>query len=315
MWLIRTKSLRKWARMSCGYGCLLLIIPGEVSLSENILKQRADAYRRIRNTCRFLLANLHDFDPATNQVAYEDMVELDRFAMASAFELQEKLETLYRNYEFHTIYQLLFNFCSVTMGGFYLDVIKDRQYTIATDANARRSAQTAIYHILEAMVRWLAPILSFTAEEIWQHLPGEREESVFLSTFYKGLRPLQGALSVADWQRLIEIRNDVNAELEVARNQGVIGGSLSAAVEIGAAQGDYDLLKKLGDELHFALIVSQASVVPATEFSVKVSRSEGEKCERCWHHLPDVGQHEAHPTLCGRCIENIDGAGEQREFV
>lgn len=288
----------------------------EVSLSDNILKQRADAYRRIRNTCRFLLANLHDFDPAKNMVDYDKMVALDQYAVASAYELQNKLIELYKNYEFHTIYQLLFNFCSVTLGGFYLDVIKDRQYTIAKDAVARRSAQTAIYHILEAMVRWLAPILSFTAEEIWQHMPGEREESVFLTTFYKNLRPLKGsALSETEWQQLITLRNAVNAKLEEARKAGTIKGSLDAKVSLTLPADLYALAEKIGDELRFGLIVSAVTISQGETLNAEISVAAGEKCVRCWNHLPDVGTHVGHEGLCSRCIDNIEGAGEARVFL
>lgn len=293
----------------------------EVSLSDNILKQRAEAYRRIRNTCRFLLANLHDFDPAQHLVPFEQMVALDRYAVATAADLQSKLIELYERYEFHTIYQLLFNFCSVTMGGFYLDVIKDRQYTVAQNALARRSAQSAIYHIVEAMVRWIAPILSFTAEEIWQYLPkhtptGERVESVFLTTFYEGLQGLDAqGLSEADWQQFLQLREAVNAELEKARNEGLIKSGLEAAVSITLPAAQYPLFERFGEELHFGLIVSQAVVKQGETLHIAVSKAAGEKCERCWHYLPDVGSHVAHPTLCSRCIENVDGEGEQRLFL
>lgn len=288
----------------------------EVSLSDNILKQRAEAYRRIRNTCRFLLANLHDFDPAQHQVAFEDMVALDRYAVALAADLQEKLISLYERYEFHTIYQLLFNFCSVSMGGFYLDVIKDRQYTVATNAPARRSAQTAIYHILEAMVRWIAPILSFTAEEIWQHLPGERVESVFLTTFYEGLQGLgDSPFTESDWQQFLQLREAVNAELEKVRNEGLIKSGLEAALHIALPSEQYQVISRFGEELHFGLIVSQVHLQEAAQRSISVQKAQGQKCERCWHYLPDVGSHSEHPTLCSRCIENVDGAGETRAFL
>ena len=232
----------------------------EVSLSDNILKQRADAYRRIRNTCRFLLANLHDFDPAKHAVPTDELLALDRYAIARADALQKTIIAAYENYEFHLIYQQLFNFCAVEMGGFYLDIIKDRQYTIATDNRARRSAQTAIWHILEAMVRWLAPILSFTAEEIWQHMPGKREESVFLSRFYDGLTSYDSAFDAAYWADLIRVREDVNVALENARKDGIIGGSLEAALHITAPEATYQNLARLGDELRFLFITSAVSL-------------------------------------------------------
>ncbi|UJF24942.1 isoleucine--tRNA ligase [Suttonella sp. R2A3] len=287
----------------------------EISLSNNILKQRADAYRRIRNTCRFLLANLHDFDPAADQVAREDMVALDRYAVSLAYQLQEKLRHAYEHYEFHLIYQQLFNFCSVDMGGFYLDVIKDRQYTIATDNRARRSAQTAIYHILEAMVRWLAPILSFTAEEIWQYMPGERAESVFLSEFYDGLFALdEDDYDASFWRLLMQYRERVNTALEQARKEGSIGGSLEAEVTLTLPETDREQLARLGDELRFAFIVSSVTLHTG-EPAVAVKQSSAAKCERCWHHVPSVGENAEHPDLCTRCVDNISSDGENRQYV
>lgn len=288
----------------------------EVSLSNNILKQRADAYRRIRNTCRFLLANLHDFHPEKDLIAKENMLPLDRYAVARTQHLQKELIRAYEHYEFHLIYQQLFNFCSVELGGFYLDVIKDRQYTVATNHLARRSAQSAIYHILEAMVRWLAPILSFTAEEIWQHMPGKRAESVFLSTFYEGLfSTADDEFDFAFWDEVIALRNQVNVELEAARKKGIIGGSLEAKVCLILPASQYAVLAQLQNELHFLLIVSAAELQQGEEINITVMKAEGQKCERCWHILPTVGTHPEHPTLCPRCVENIEGQGEKRLFV
>lgn len=290
----------------------------EVSLSHNLLKQRADAYRRIRNTCRFLLANLHDFQPEKDLLAKEDMLALDRYAVARAEQLQQELIQAYESYETHLIYQQLFNFCSVELGGFYLDVIKDRQYTVATDNIARRSAQTAIYHILEAMVRWLAPILSFTAEEIWQHMPGRQAESVFLSTFYEGLFSLEeDDFDFSFWHEIIALRNQVNIELETARKAGIIGGSLEAKVTLTLPPAQYAAVARLKDELRFLLIVSATEIHQGTAERpvITVEKAAGEKCERCWHILPSVGENTEHPTLCPRCVENVAGEGEQRLFV
>ncbi len=287
----------------------------EVSLSDNILKQRADAYRRIRNTCRFLLANLHDFDPAKHAVPTTDLLALDRYAIARADALQKAIIASYENYEFHLIYQQLFNFCAVEMGGFYLDIIKDRQYTIATDNRARRSAQTAIWHILEAMVRWLAPILSFTAEEIWQHMPGKREESVFLSRFYDGLVSYDSAFDAAYWADLIRVREDVNVALENARKDGLIGGSLEAALHITAPEATYQNLARLGDELRFLFITSAVSLEKSDALAVTVQKADGDKCERCWHILPTVNHDPAYPGLCPRCVENVAHGGETRHYV
>ena len=287
----------------------------EVSLSDNILKQRADAYRRIRNTCRFLLANLHDFDPAKHAVPTDELLALDRYAIARADALQKTIIAAYENYEFHLIYQQLFNFCAVEMGGFYLDIIKDRQYTIATDNRARRSAQTAIWHILEAMVRWLAPILSFTAEEIWQHMPGAREESVFLSRFYDGLVSYDSAFDAAYWADLIRVREDVNVALENARKDGLIGGSLEAALHITAPDATHQNLARLGDELRFLFITSAVSLEKGDALAVTVQKADGDKCERCWHILPTVNHDPAYPGLCPRCVENVAHGGETRQYV
>ncbi len=287
----------------------------EVSLSDNILKQRADAYRRIRNTCRFLLANLHDFDPAKHAVPTDQLLPLDRYAIARANALQQAIIASYENYEFHLIYQQLFNFCAVEMGGFYLDIIKDRQYTVATDNRARRSAQTAIWHILEAMVRWLAPILSFTAEEIWQHMPGDREESVFLTRFYDGLTGYDSAFDAAYWADLIRVREEVNIALENARKDGLIGGSLEAALHITAPEATYQNLARLGDELRFLFITSAVTLEPGDALSVTVKKAEGDKCERCWHILPTVNSDPAYPGLCPRCVENVAHGGETRRYV
>lgn len=288
----------------------------EIRLSDNILKQRADAYRRIRNTARFLLANLHDFDPKKDLLAPQEMVALDRYAIASAYRLQQALQQAYVDYEFHLIYQQLFNYCSVTLGGFYLDVIKDRQYTIATDNRARRSAQTAIYHILEALVRWIAPILSFTAEEIWQVMPGEREESVFLTTFYDGLFDLEAEdVSEETWQTVMRLRDEVNHQLEKARQAGEIGGSLAAEVKLSVAPEVYALLKPLEAELRFAFIVSKLTLEQGAQMQIVVEASKAPKCERCWHHVEDVGAHADYPDLCGRCVENVAGAGEVRRYI
>ena len=300
----------------------------EMSVSDEILKRTADAYRRIRNTTRFLLANLFDFDPAQNAVAADDMVELDRWAVARAQALQQEIAAAYRDYNFHLIYQKILQFCVVDMGGFYLDVIKDRQYTTRTDSLPRRSCQTAIHHIVEAMVRWLAPILSFTAHEAWQHIPGERSESVFLETWYDSLFGLEGKgeLDEADWQRVLEARGAVSQQLESMRKAGDIGSSLDAEVILYCDGALYDSLAKLGDELRFVLITSYAGLRPLSQRSaaavdselddlaIEALASQHPKCVRCWHHREDVGSHPDHPELCGRCVENVEGGGETRHY-
>ncbi len=302
---------------------------GELAVSDEIFKRTADAYRRIRNTARFLLSNLAGFDPAEHALAAADMLPLDRWAVDRAALLQDEIVDAYDNYHFHTIYHRLHNFCAIDLGGFYLDVIKDRQYTTRADSNARRSAQTALYCIADAMVRWIAPILSFTAEEIWENLPGERADSVFLVEWAKDLPRLDSgaAMGRAFWQRIMEVRGAVNREMEAQRAAGRLRGSLDAEVTLYCADALRATLDELGDELRFALITSAAALAPladapadatATDIDglrLSVQVSSHAKCERCWHHSADVGQHSAHPTLCGRCVLNVDGAGERRHFA
>jgi isoleucyl-tRNA synthetase len=307
---------------------------GEMAVSDEILKRTADAYRRIRNTARFLLANLHGFDPAEHRVPAEDMLALDRWAVDRALRLQKEIVAAYRDYQFHLIYHRIHNFCVVDMGGFYLDVIKDRQYTTPANGLPRRSCQTAMYHTIEAMSRWLAPILSFTADEIWQHIPGPREASVFTALWYDGLFALdQGAppdrpgLDRAFWDQVLVVRTAVGKQLEAARNEGRIGAALDAEVDLYCAPDLAARLRRLGDELRFVLITSEARVHelgarPADavdsdlpELAVRVSASPHAKCTRCWHHRADVGADLDHPELCGRCVENVAGAGELRRFA
>jgi len=237
--------------------------------------------------------------------------------------------THYHNYNFLNIYQKIHNFCVIELGGFYLDVIKDRQYTTQADSLARRSTQTAMYHILEMFSRMIAPILSFTADEIWQHIPGERTESVFLSNLADGLSLLPESQAFSDefWRQLLEVKTAVNKVLEAKRSEKVIGSGLSAEVDLYCSADLAAALNSLGSELRFALIVSRASVKPlaeadtaavATEMAdlkLTVTPSNFAKCERCWHHREDVGQQPSHPGLCLRCVENIEGDGEQRTFA
>ncbi len=307
---------------------------GEMSVSDEILKRTADAYRRIRNTARFLLANLHGFDPVQHMLPAEQLLALDKWAIEQARRLQQQIMVAYDKYEFHIIYQLVHNFCAVEMGSFYLDVIKDRQYTTQRDSIARRSAQTALYHVIEAMARWLAPILSFTAEDIWQVMPGEREESVLLATWYDVpvmySSEAEANKATGFWQQVIEVRDAVNKELEALRVAGGIGSGLDAEVDLYCGRELYDLLNQLEDELRFALITSYARIYLAgsppaegqhytlsnnDEVWVAVAASSHNKCIRCWHHREDVGKHSDHPQLCGRCVENVDGDGEQRMFA
>ena len=300
----------------------------EMSVSDEILKRTADAYRRIRNTARFLLANLDGFDPAQHAVAAADMIALDQWAVGRAHALQGEIMRAYDEYNFHLIYQKLLNFCVADMGGFYLDVIKDRQYTTQADSLARRSCQTAMFHIVEAMVRWMAPVLSFTADEIWSFMPGQRSPSVFMETWYEDLAALgQGPLDTDAWAQVIGVKTAVAKRLELMRKEGVIGSSLDAEVEVYCDAPLLGVLSQLGDELRFALITSYASVAALAEapgealdtevrgLRLAAWASEHAKCARCWHHREDVGDHVGHPELCGRCVTNVLGEGESRRFA
>ena len=298
---------------------------GEMSVSDEILKRSADSYRRIRNTGRFLLSNLNGFDPAVHSVATEDMLALDRWAVDCAARLQQEIIADYNNYQFHHIYQKLHNFCVTDMGGFYLNIIKDRQYTCQEDSLARRSAQTAIYQIVEAFVRWVAPILSFTADEIWPLIPGERASSVFLAEWHPLERDQAMSLSTVDWALISEARNAVNKSLEAKKEAG-IQKSLEAEVTLYANGELYQALEKLDDELRFVLITSGAELKPLADaveaettelegLQLGVAKTEAEKCVRCWHHLADVGSNAEHPEVCGRCVNNVAGDGELRRFA
>ena len=284
----------------------------EMSVSDEILKRTSDAYRRIRNTARFLLGNLHGFDPATDAVPPAQMVALDRWAVQRAAALQAEIIEAYRTYQFHGVYQRVHNFCVTDLGGCYLDVLKDRLYTTPTRSLARRSAQTAMWHIAEAMVRWLAPVLSFTAEEIWSYLPGDRPRSVFHSTWHA--LPAMPASDI-DWDALLALRGEVARELERLREAGSIGAPLEAEVEIECPPDEYTRLAALGDELRFFLITSGARVLANAQLTARritVRPTNAPKCVRCWHRREDVGAHPEHPLICARCVTNVAGEGETR---
>ncbi len=302
---------------------------GEIHVSDEILTRMSDAYRRIRNTMRFLLANLDGFSPDTHLVAPNKLIALDAWIVERAAKLQEEIIQAYDTYQFHLIYQKIHNFCVVELGSFYLDVIKDRQYTTKTNGNPRHSAQTAMYYIAHALTRWLAPILSFTAEEIWQYLPGEKTTSVFLSEWFV-FPQMETAQTMNNdfWQTLMQVRNSVNKALEGERKLGKIGAPLDAQVTLFADKELYALLTQLKDELRFVLITSDAQVLPLSEKAdaiatdmpelwLKVEKSTYEKCARCWHHRDDVNKHEKFPHLCGRCVDNIDpnSEGEMRLYA
>jgi isoleucyl-tRNA synthetase len=301
----------------------------EMRVSDEILERTSDGYRRLRNTARFLLSSLNDFDPAQDLVATKDLLALDRWMIDRTLLLQEEVKAAYETYQFQHIYQKVHHFCVLDLGGFYLDIIKDRQYTAKADGVARRSAQTAMYHVIEALTRWLAPIISYTADEIWQYIPGVRSESVFLEGWYEGLTKLDENTSMNRefWQKIMAIRTAVSKELEKSRGKGDIGSSLNAEVELYCNAELYEALSQLSGELHFIFITSNASLM-ADQFApddaiqtelegvkLKVIVSEHKKCVRCWHQRYDVGEHVEHPELCGRCVENVVGDGEQRYYA
>lgn len=301
----------------------------EISASKEILNRMSEAYRRIRNTARFLLANLNGFDPEKDSLRPQDMLKLDQFAVEKTLQMQEEICEAYATYQFHAVVQKLHNFCVSDLGGFYLDIIKDRQYTMPSDSRGRRSAQTALFHIAHALVRWMAPILSFTAEEIWQYLPGRQAESVMLTTWYTGLSrlPADEVMNTEYWEKIREVRDAVNKEIENQRNAGKMGSALEAEVYLYAAPNLKNQLDMLQDELRFVLITSAATVIAehagpvdpvvtdVPGLSLKVEATVHAKCERCWHRRDDVDADKRYPGICGRCVENIAGPGEKRQFA
>ena len=299
----------------------------EMTVSHEILNRTSDTYRRIRNTARFLLANMAGFEPAADQVANDDLVSLDAEMIRRTTELASKIMGHYARYEFSEVTQALHHFCVDDLGGFYLDIVKDRQYTLKPDSHARKSCQTALYWITDALVRWMAPILSFTAQEIWEAMPGERPHQFVFAVTEADLPEANGRAQV-NWQLIQSAKESVNQAIEAARNDGLVKGSLSAEVALYADGAVFDALTALGDEIRFVTITSEVDLYPLSEapdgavtdsvcpqLAVVVKATESEKCERCWHHRPDVGSVSAHPTLCTRCVDNVEGAGEERTFA
>ena len=299
----------------------------EMTVSHEILNRTSDTYRRIRNTARFLLANMAGFDPANDQVANDDLVSLDAEMIRRATELASKIMGHYARYEFSEVTQALHHFCVDDLGGFYLDIVKDRQYTLKPDSHARKSCQTALYWITDALVRWMAPILSFTAQEIWEAMPGERPHQFVFAVTEADLPEANGRAQV-NWQLIQSAKESVNQAIEAARNDGLVKGSLSAEVALYADGAVFDALTALGGEIRFVTITSEVDLYPLSEapdgavtdsvcpqLAVVVKATESEKCERCWHHRPDVGSVSAHPTLCTRCVDNVEGTGEERTFA
>ncbi len=311
---------------------------GEMTVSNEILDRMADAYRRIRNTARYLLSAINDFDPDTQMVAREDMLELDRWAVDCALQTQNTVQKAYEAYQFHTVYQTILHFCSIDMSSFYLDIIKDRQYTMPANSHGRRSAQSAMYLITDALTRWITPVLSFTSDEIWQHLREQsdtnrasRSSTPFTETYLDTLFELgdDSAISLSDWTTLAEVRDAISKSLEKMRAAGEIGAALEATVTIFASPDIQQVLAKTGDELRFVFITSDANVADLAdkpsaletlsynghEFAVHAAKADGDKCVRCWHLRTDVGSNTDHPELCGRCADNVAGEGETRHIA
>ena len=288
----------------------------EMVASDEILKRVSDQYRRIRNTFRFILGNLNDFDES-KKIVFEDQIELDKWIVLETSKLQEDVLKLYESYSYHNVVQKIHNFCVNELGGIYLDIVKDRLYTCKDSSHARQSCQTSLNYVLNTMVRLTAPILSFTSEEIWQthsSLKGQNE-SIFLSKYFESKQEGECVISSSDWARIFEIKDIVNQSIERLRNENKLKGSLDSNVIISANEEDKSILDKLGSELHFVFISSQASVIDGDTLSIQIDQMSDEKCTRCWHRDSTVGESKDHPEICSRCEENIDQSGESRSFV
>jgi isoleucyl-tRNA synthetase len=287
---------------------------GELFISDEILKRVVEGYRRIRNTLRFLLANTSNFVVQQDSVPIEQMLEIDRWALARAAQFQDEVLAHYQVYEFHPVVAKLQVFCSEDLGAFYLDVLKDRLYTTAAKSLARRSAQTALWHLTHAMLRWMAPFLSFTAEEAWKVFAPEQSVSIFIEK-YSDTSAWRDDTLLAKWARIRAVRDVANKEIEALREAGQVGSSLQAELTIAADIADHALLASLGDDLKYVTITSKASLEAADALGVTVKPSSGTKCDRCWHYRDDIGLDEEHPTICGRCTGNLYGTGEPRRVA
>ena len=288
----------------------------EMVASDEILKRVSDQYRRIRNTFRFILGNLNDFDES-KKIVFEDQIELDKWIVLETSKLQEDVLKLYESYSYHNVVQKIHNFCVNELGGIYLDIVKDRLYTCKDSSHARQSCQTSLNYVLNTMVRLTAPILSFTSEEIWQTHPSLKgqNESIFLSKYFESKQEGECVISSSDWARIFEIKDIVNQSIERLRNENKLKGSLDSNVIISANEEDKSILDKLGSELHFVFISSQASVIDGDTLSIQIDQMSDNKCTRCWHRDSTVGESKDHPEICSRCEENIDQSGESRSFV
>jgi isoleucyl-tRNA synthetase len=293
---------------------------GEMTISDEILKRVVESYRRMRNTLRFLLANLADFDPTQHSMPSAEWLEIDRYAVALANQLQGEVRAHYQAYEFQPAVARMLTFCSEDLGGFYLDILKDRLYTSAPNSKERRAAQNALFHITRNLLKWLAPFLSFTAEEAWVSFPhgstNQGKDSIFIEEFGAFPEIVNAAELLAKWDRIREIRSEVTKAIEIEREAGHVGSSLQAELTIKVDDIDFAILHSLEDDLRFVTITSSANIeLSKAGLEVLVRASQYKKCGRCWHHTADVGADPAHPELCGRCISNLFGAGEQRDFA
>ena len=284
---------------------------GDLGIDDKILARVVDSYRRIRNTLRFLMANVSDFDPVKHAVPFDELLEIDRYALSRAAQLQADILAHYEVYEFQPVVSKLQIYCSEDLGSFYLDILKDRLYTTAANSHARRSAQTALHTITHAMLRWMAPFLSFTAEEAWATFGAS--ESIFLET-YSDFKPQDDAL-LAKWTRIREIRDAINKDIETLRADGKLGSSLQADVSLELEADEFELLSSLAADMKFVCITSAIKLIAASARKISVKPSINTKCERCWHYVDDVGSSSEHSTICGRCISNLYGAGETRKFA
>ena len=288
----------------------------EMTAGDKVFAGAVDTYRRIRNTLRFLLANTSDFDIKTDGVALDDLINLDKFILKQAQDTQRAILSAYEEMDFHQVVQAVSVFCSQALGGFYLDIIKDRTYTTKKDGQPRRSAQTALYHITQALVRWIAPILPFTAQEAWLFIrPDDGENKyIFTNTWYELPTPTMTDIMPYDWANILAVKDLVNKAIEDARGKKLISSNLTAKATISCDVDTYHALTKLGTEARFVFITSDVELQKG-ELGVTITPADGEKCVRCWHIRPDVGTHAVHTELCGRCIDNIDGSGEVRQYA
>jgi isoleucyl-tRNA synthetase len=293
---------------------------GEMTISDEILKRVTESYRRIRNTLRFLLANLSDFDPSKHTMPADQWLEIDRYAVALANQLQKDVEAHYKAYEFQPAVSRILSFCSEDLGGFYLDILKDRLYTSAPDSPDRRAAQNALFQITRNLLKWLSPFLSFTAEEAWKDFPhgsgSKPTESIFMEEFGTFPEITKADELLAKWNRIREIRSEVTKAIEVEREAGNVGSSLQAELTIKVGDIDFAILHSLEDDLRFVTITSSANIELSNEgLEVLVRGSQFKKCGRCWHHTKDIGSNADHSDLCGRCISNLFGDGDHRLFA